>query len=119
MVALEVVEELGSKRRTSSTGTSSSLPVVPDQTETTSLLHREGLVLRLLEQLDQARAAGELRLRRGVEVGAEGRERLQLAVLREVEAQAAGHLLHRLELGRAADAGHRDADVDGRADARS
>src|SRR5207344_821220 len=49
------------------------------------LLHREGLVLRLLEQLDQAGAARELRLGRRVEVGAEGRERLELAELRQVE----------------------------------
>ena len=54
----------------------------------------------------------------GVELGAELRERLQLAVLREVEAQAAGDLLHRLRLGAAAHARHRDADVDRRADAR-
>jgi hypothetical protein len=40
-----------------------------------------------------------------------------LAVLREVELQRAGHLLHGLRLGRATDARHRDADVDGRANA--
>ena len=54
----------------------------------------------------------------GVELGAELRERLELAVLREVEAQAAGDLLHRLRLRVAADAGHRDADVDRRLHAR-
>ncbi len=75
------------------------------------------LVLALLEQLDHACAAVELRLRRLVEVGAELGERLELAVLRQVEAQRAGDLLHRLDLGVAAHAGHRDADVHGRADA--
>ena len=49
-------------------------------------------VLRLLEQLDQAGAALQLGLRRRVQVGAEGGERLQLAVLGEVEPQPAGDL---------------------------
>src|SRR3712207_7629163 len=48
--------------------------------------------------------------------GGERGEGLQLAVLGEVQPQPAGDGLHRLDLGRAADAGHRDADVDGRAD---
>ena len=74
------------------------------------------LVLRLLEHLDQAGAARELGLGRRVQVGAEGGERLELAELGEVQAQAPGDLLHRLGLGRAADAGDRDADVDGGAD---
>ena len=51
------------------------------------LLDRQRAVLRLLEQLDQAGTTLELRLRRGVEVGGEGGERLQLAVLRQVESQ--------------------------------
>src|SRR5947209_5133636 len=79
-------------------------------------LDRERVVLRLLEQLDEPRATLELRLRRLVEVGAERRERLQLAELREVQAQPAGDRLHRLDLRVAADPGHRDADVDGGAD---
>ena len=100
-----------SKRRMSATGTSSILPVVPAHTETTwsSVGHR--LVLRLLEQLDQALTALQLGLRRGVQVGTEGGERLQLTVLGEVEAEPAGHLLHRLVLGGATDAGDRDTDV--------
>ena len=51
------------------------------------LLDRQRHVLALLQQLDQALAAVELLLRRRVEVGAELRERRQLAVLRELEAQ--------------------------------
>ncbi len=89
---------------------------MPAQIETTWLLDRERGVLRLLEQLDQAGTALELGLGGLVEVGAEGGERLELAVLGQVQAQAAGDRLHRLGLRRAADAGHRDADVDGRAD---
>ena len=73
-----------------------------------------GIVLALLEELDQALAAGELALRGLVEVGAELGEGRQLAVLRQVEAQRAGDLLHGLDLGVAADARHRDADVDRR-----
>ena len=48
---------------------------------------------------------------------AELRERGELAVLREVETQRTGDLLHRLDLRVAADSRDRDADVDGRADA--
>ena len=42
---------------------------------------------------------------------------MQLAVLGVDQLQGAGHLLHSLDLGVAADAGHRDAGVDGRHDA--
>ena len=77
------------------------------------LLHRVRRVLRLLEQLHEARTAGQLLARRGVQVGGEHRERLERAVLREVELQRAGDLLHRLDLRGTADAGDRDADVDG------
>ena len=80
------------------------------------LLDRERLILRLLQDLDQAAAAIELVERRLVEVGAELRERRELAVLREVEPQRAGHLPHRFDLRRAADARHRVADVDRGAD---
>ena len=66
--------------------------MVPAQIETTCCSTGNGRVLRLLEQLDQAGTAVELGLGGLVEVGAEGGERLELAVLREVEAQAAGDL---------------------------
>ena len=78
------------------------------------LLHRHGLVLPLLQHLDQTGAAGQRLLGGLVEVGAELREGRQLAVLGQLELEHAGHLLHGLDLGGAADAGHRDADVDGR-----
>ena len=80
-------------------------------------LDRQRLVLVLLEGLDHAHAAVELALGRGVELGAELREGRHLAVLGQVEAQAPGDLLHALDLGAAADAGDRDADVDRRLDA--
>ncbi len=72
------------------------------------------LVLRLLQDLDDPSAARELLPRRLVELRAELRERLQRAVLREVQAQSPGDLLHRLDLRVAAHARHRDADVDRR-----
>ena len=81
------------------------------------LLDRERRVLRLLEQLDEAAAAAERGGRRGVEVGAERGERLQLAVLRQVQPQRAGDRAHRPHLRGATDARHRDADVDGRSHA--
>ena len=77
-----------------------------------------GAALVLVERLDQALTAGQRALRVGVEVGAELRERLEVAVLRELDLQAAGDLLHRADLRVAAHARHRDADVDGRAHAR-
>ena len=83
------------------------------------LLHRHRLVLRLLQHLHDAPAAVELRLRRLVQLGPELGERLQGAELREVEPQAAGHLLHRLDLRVAADARDGDADVDRRDGRRS
>src|ERR1051326_360926 len=75
------------------------------------LLDRQRRVLALLKELPQASAARELDLRRAIEIRAELRERGELPVLREVEAQLAGDLPHRLHLGGAADARDRDADV--------
>src|SRR5204863_581222 len=80
------------------------------------LFERQGLVLALLEDLDEAAAAVELVLGGLVEVGAELGEGGERAVLSELEAEAAGDRLHRLGLRVAADAADRDADVDGRAD---
>ena len=65
------------------------------------LLHRPRLVLRLVERRHHLLAARQRLLRRAVELGAELRERLELAVLREIEPQAAGDLLHCLRLRRA------------------
>ena len=79
-------------------------------------LDRERRVLALLEQLDQALAAVQGRAAGGVQVRGERGEGLELAELGEVQAQAAGDRPHGLDLRRATDAGHRDADVDGRAD---
>src|SRR5439155_266830 len=67
---------------------------------------------RLLQDLDHALAAGQLLLRRLIELGAELRERLELAVLRQVEPQPTRHLLHRLDLRAPSHARHRDSRVD-------
>ncbi len=81
------------------------------------LLDLHGRVLVLLQQLGHPLTLLELRQRLLVEVGAEGRERGQLAVLGEVKAEAAGDLAHGLDLGCATDPGHRGTGVDGGADA--
>ena len=47
------------------------------------------MALVLVQHLDQPLAPGELALRLGIELGAELRERLQIAVLGEVELQLA------------------------------
>ena len=76
------------------------------------------LALALVERLHEPVAAGQRLLRVGVEVGAELRERLEVAELGQLELELARHLAHRGDLRRAAHARHGDADVDGRADAR-
>ena len=75
------------------------------------LLHRERLVLRLLDDLGQLLAAGQLVARRLVQVGRELGKCREGAVLGEIQLERAGDLLHGLGLGRRADARHRDADV--------
>src|ERR1700693_4680325 len=79
-------------------------------------VHRQ--VLGLLEDLDQALSARELRLGRLVEVRAELQEGGKLPVLREVQSQCPGPLLHGLDLRATPDAGDREAHVDGRTHAR-
>ena len=81
-------------------------------------LDEQRAVLRLLQRLDHADTAVELCLRLLVEVRGELRERCELAVLREVEAQRTCYLLHGLDLSRAADTRYGEADVDGRTDTR-
>ena len=81
------------------------------------LLGGERLELRLLEQLGEALAAVELVQRHLVEIGAELRERGELAILREVELQGRADLLGRLDRRGEADARDGEADVDGGADA--
>ena len=76
-----------------------------------------GLYCVLLENFHDALAALELRLRLGVEVGTELRERRQFAELRQVALDAAGHLFHRLDLRRRTDARHGQADGNRRAHA--
>src|SRR5262245_35646463 len=63
------------------------------------LLDRERSELTLLHDLDQTLAALELALGRCVEVRGELCERRHLAELGELEAERAGDLLHRLDLG--------------------
>src|SRR5260221_8591433 len=82
------------------------------------LLHRHGLVLSLLQHFDRACTTLELALRGGVEVRRERRECLELAVLREVEAEAAGNRTHRLHLSGSTDAADGDTDVHPRTNAR-
>jgi hypothetical protein len=81
------------------------------------LLDRHRRELRLLQQLGEPRAAVQQALGRGVEVRAELGEGRHLAILRELELDRAGDLLHRLGLRGRADAADREADVDRRADA--
>ena len=69
----------------------------------------------LLEQFGHAVAAVQPGLGRRIEVRAQLGEGLQLAEGGQVQPQPAGHLLHRRNLGRPADAGNRDAHVHRRA----
>ena len=76
------------------------------------------LILGLLERFHSALAARKLPLGSGIEVGPELREGLDLAVLREVEPEAAGHLAHGLDLSVAANPRNTDANVHSRAHTR-
>src|SRR5919204_115176 len=78
-----------------------------------------GLALALLATGRDLAAGLRLGERRPllVELGAELGEGLEIAVLREIESQLAGHLLHRLRLRVPTDPRDRDPDVDRRADA--
>ena len=109
----EAIQVLLRNGRRPRSATPSRKPLVRGIDDRDLLLDRQRLVLRLLQDLDEPRAAIELGLRRLIEVAAELRERRELAILREVEPQRAGDLPHRLDLRRAADARHRVADVDG------
>ncbi len=82
-------------RRTRSTLMRSRKPLVAAKTWMHLVLDRQRLALALVERLDEALAAGQRALRVGVEVGAELRERLEVAVLRELELEPAGDPLHR------------------------
>ena len=103
LVGREVLQHRVLEPCTWFSGTSSRKPLVPAKIE----MHWSigiGLILGLLEQLDQAGAAVELLLRGLVELGAELGEGFELAIGGQVEPQRAGDLLHRLGLGVAADA---------------
>ncbi len=81
------------------------------------LLDRHRVALGLVQRLHQPLATSQRPLGVGVELGAELGERLELAVLGELELQAAGDLRIGVRLGVATDSGDRDTDVDGRAHA--
>ena len=83
----------------------------------TMFFHGHGGGAVLLEHFHDALALCQAGLGVGVQIGTELGERLQLAVLGVDQLQGAGHFLHGLDLGVAADTGHRDAGVDGRHDA--
>ena len=100
-----------SKRCTSSTG--DVVDVAPDAgvDHDNLFLDWQRDVQPLLQQFGEAIAAVKLSLRGLVELGAERRERLELAELGEVDLERPDDGLHRLDLGRAPDTGHRVADV--------
>ena len=65
------------------------------------------IVLRLLEDLDDASTTGQLLLGGLVQLRAELRERLERPELGQVQPETTRDLLHGLDLRRAADAAHR------------
>src|SRR6478752_5594885 len=116
LAAAKVVEEVGLEAPDVLDGDVVELAGGAEPDRDDLLLDRRRRGLTLLEQLDEAHALRELGTRRGVEVGGEHRERLERAVLGEVQLEAAGDRLHRLDLRCDSDAGHRDTHVDRRAD---
>src|SRR5262249_47626450 len=67
--------------------------------------------LLLLQNLDQALAAIELRLRGLIEIAAELCKSSELTILRKIQLHAAGHLAHSLDLRAAADPAHGNSNV--------
>ena len=80
-------------------------------------LDRNRVVLRLLEDLHDALAAVDLRLRLGIQFRAELREGRQFPELGEVALELSGDLLHGFDLRRRTDARDREADRNRRAHA--
>ena len=105
------------KSRDISTGTSSKRPLTPAKRHNL-LFHPQRLVLVLLQQLHHALTAGELCLRGRVELAAELGKGRHLAILRQIQTQTPGHLLHAADLRVASDTRHRQTDVDGRTHTR-
>jgi hypothetical protein len=71
----------------------------------------------LLEDLDEAGSAVQLRLGGGIQIAAELREGRELSILGKVQAERTSHLPHCLDLSGATHARDGVADVDGRPDA--
>src|SRR3989338_698536 len=91
---------------------------VDERVEYADLLgHGQRRVLRLFQDFHGPTPALYLATSPLVQIGRELGESLQLAELREIQAQLAGHLFHGLGLCRRADARHGQADVHGRPDA--
>ena len=107
-----------SSSRRRCTGTASSNPCVATNTTATCSSTGTGAYWPLLQNLDKAFPAKQLALGGRIQVGPEFGEGLQFAVLREVDAQRACDLFHRLDLRVAAYAGYGNPDVDGRAHPR-
>mmetsp|Transcript_28947 Transcript_28947/g.63822 ORF Transcript_28947/g.63822 Transcript_28947/m.63822 type:complete len:222 (+) Transcript_28947:392-1057(+) len=80
------------------------------------LLNGHGLELGLLQDLGQAGTPLQHVLGSSVQVGSELCEGSHLTVLRQLQLEGTGHLLHGGELGGGADTGHGQTDVEGRAD---
>jgi len=94
------------------------MPLRPRVDDQDLLLDGERDVLGLLQELHHPLTARELLLGRLVELGPKLREGRQVAVLGEVEPEPSGDLAHGLDLGGAAHARDREADVHGGPDAR-
>jgi len=72
----------------------------------------------LLEQLHQLLSSGQLGPRGLVQLARELRKGFQVSILRQVQTKGSGYLLHRFDLGGAADARNRQSDVDRRPEPR-
>lgn len=79
-------------------------------------LSGHGLVLALLEELSETGTTGQQEAGGGVEIRTKLSEGGDFTVLREVELEGTGELLHDLGLRGRADTGHGETDVDGGTD---
>src|SRR4030095_48436 len=111
MGVLDEVEQLGFKVAHVLNGNIIGVTVTRSPNDQYLFFNLHRLILRLLENLNQALTAGELRLRCFIQVRTELSKRLQLSELRQIDAQSSGNLFHRLDLRRTTHARNAVTDV--------
>ena len=117
MLRMEVLEEFRFEPTNIFDGNGVKVAVASKVDRHHLVFHSLRVVLRLLQQLNEARSALQLCLGGIVEVRRESSECFQVAVCGEVNTQRTRNLLHTLCLGGTTDTGDRHTDVNSGANA--